>query len=134
GGAFSPTRPASRTDGRTSWGVARRSPFGTLPLPKVLLCDLDGTLIDSMRALAEVATEVMEEVFGTPRVLARELYLATCGIPLAQQLEEIFPGDARNAAASPAFEARKPERCSRIQVPAETRGALEQLREAGVRI
>src|SRR4029079_17301195 len=98
GGAFSPTRPASRTDGRTSWGVARRSPLGALPLPKVLLCDLDGTLIDSMPTLAEIATDVMEEVFGTPRVLGRELYLATCGIPFAKQLEEIYPGDPRNAA------------------------------------
>jgi phosphoglycolate phosphatase len=131
GGVFS---PASRPAGGTSWGVARRSPFGTLPLPKVLLCDLDGTLIDSMPALAEIATEVMEEIFGTPRVLARELYLATCGIPFAQQLEEIFPGDARNVAAADAFEARKPGRCSAIQVSAETRGALERLREAGVRI
>ena len=87
-----------------------------------------------MPTLAEIATDVMEEVFGTPRVLGRELYLATCGIPFAKQLEEIYPGDPRNAAASAAFEARKPERCGAIQVSPETRGALEQLSEAGVRI
>ena len=67
-----------------------------LPLPKVLLCDLDGTLIDSMSTLADLATEVLEERYGTPRVLGRELYLATCGLPFERQLEEIFPGDPRN--------------------------------------
>src|SRR6201986_2523374 len=95
-----------------------------LPLPKVLLCDLDGTLIDSMPTLADLATEVLEARYGTPRVLARELYLATCGLPFERQLEEIFPGDARNGAASAAFEAAKPARCGAIRMSAETRRAL----------
>jgi phosphoglycolate phosphatase-like HAD superfamily hydrolase len=105
-----------------------------LPLPKVLLCDLDGTLVDSMPTLADLATDVMEETFGTPRILARELYLATCGLPFIKQLEEIFPGDARNLGASDVFEGRKPARCSSIGMPVDTRRALERLRARGVRI
>jgi phosphoglycolate phosphatase-like HAD superfamily hydrolase len=105
-----------------------------LPLPKVLLCDLDGTLIDSMPVLADLATDVMEGSFGTPRMLARELYLATCGRPFVKQLEEIYPGDRRNAAASDLFECRKPARCSSIRMPVETRRALERMRARGVRI
>lgn len=105
-----------------------------LPLPKVLLCDLDGTLIDSMPVLADLATDVMERSFGTPRVLARELYLATCGLPFVKQLEEIYPGDKRNGAASDLFEGRKPARCDAIRMPAETRRALERMRALGVRI
>ena len=50
-----------------------------------------------MPTLADLATEVIEERYGTPRILARELYLATCGLPFVKQLEEIFPDDARNA-------------------------------------
>jgi phosphoglycolate phosphatase len=115
-------------------GVARRSALSQLPLPRLLLCDLDGTLIDSMPTLAEIAAEVMEEVYETPGILARELYLATCGLPFAGQLEEIYPGDPRNAGASETFESRKPARCSAIQMPAETRRTLEGLRAAGVRI
>jgi phosphoglycolate phosphatase-like HAD superfamily hydrolase len=115
-------------------GVARLPLLGRLPMPKLLLCDLDGTLIDSMPSLADLATEVMEEVYGTPRMLARELYLATCGRPFVQQLEEIFPGDARNAGASATFEGRKPARCGAITMSAETRRALERLRRDGVRI
>src|ERR1019366_10709923 len=67
-----------------------------LALPKVLLCDLDGTLIDTMPILADLATEVMVGMYGVPRTLAREFYLATCGLPFIAQLEDIFPGDARH--------------------------------------
>jgi phosphoglycolate phosphatase-like HAD superfamily hydrolase len=107
---------------------------GRLPLPRALLCDLDGTLIDSMPTLADLATDVMEATYGTPRLLARELYLATCGLPFVKQLEEIYPGDPRNAGASDTFESRKPERCDQIRMPAETRRALERMRSFGVKI
>jgi len=117
-----------------SGAVARPPVLGYLPLPRVLLCDLDGTLIDTMPTLADIAAEVMERFYGTPGVLARELYLATCGRPFAAQLEEIYPGDARNRVASDTFEAAKPARCNKVQMPAETRRALEGLRAAGVRI
>ncbi|HVU53060.1 MAG TPA: HAD hydrolase-like protein [Polyangia bacterium] len=103
-------------------------------MPRVLLCDLDGTLIDSMPTLADLATEVMESVYGTPRILARELYLATCGLPFIKQLEDIYPGDPRNQGASDLFEGRKPARCDVIRMPQETRRALERLRGQGVRI
>jgi len=106
----------------------------SLPLPKVLLCDLDGTLIDTMPVLTELATEVMSGVYGLPRALGRELYLATCGLPFIQQLEDIFPGDPRNPTASDIFEGRKPSRCSMARMPEDTRAALRDLRSRGVRI
>jgi phosphoglycolate phosphatase-like HAD superfamily hydrolase len=117
-----------------SMGIARLPAQARLAMPKVLLCDLDGTLIDSMPTLADLATEVIEERYGTPRILARELYLATCGLPFEKQLEEIFPDDARNADASVAFESRKPARCGAIRMSSETRRALQQIRDLGVRI
>ena len=117
-----------------SIGVARLPAQARLAMPRVLLCDLDGTLIDSMPTLADLATEVIEDRYGTPRVLARELYLATCGLPFVKQLEEIFPGDARNADASAEFERRKPARCGAIRMSSETRQALEQMRAMGVRV
>jgi len=119
---------------KRSAGVSRLPAQARLALPKVLLCDLDGTLIDSMPTLADLATEVIEERYGTPRILARELYLATCGLPFVKQLEEIFPGDERNAEASADFEARKPARCGAIKMPAETRRALQEMRDMGVKI
>jgi phosphoglycolate phosphatase len=114
--------------------VARRPVLGHLPRPEVLLCDLDGTLIDTMPTLADIAAEVMERFYGTPGILARELYLATCGLPFASQLEENYPGDPRNRVASDTFEAAKPARCNKVQMPPETRRALDVLRAEGVRI
>jgi phosphoglycolate phosphatase-like HAD superfamily hydrolase len=105
-----------------------------LAVPKVLLCDLDGTLIDTMGTLADLATEVMAGAYGVPRALARELYLATCGLPFIGQLEEIFPGDPRNRNASDLFEGAKPSRCDQARMPADTVAALHSLRQMGVRI
>jgi phosphoglycolate phosphatase-like HAD superfamily hydrolase len=112
----------------------RTRTVSTLALPKVLLCDLDGTLIDTMPVLADLATEVMVGMYGIPRTLARELYLATCGLPFVAQLEDIFPGDARNATASDLFESAKPARCNSARMAADTRAALVELRRRGVRI
>src|SRR5262245_24445985 len=99
-----------------SAALPRRRP--ALPLPATILCDLDGTLIDTMPILADWASEVLAETYGMPRPLARELYLATCGLPFCQQLEAICPGDPRNAAASDRFEARKPALCGAARMPA----------------
>jgi phosphoglycolate phosphatase-like HAD superfamily hydrolase len=117
---------------RLSAALAPERARSLLPLPRVLLCDLDGTLIDSMPILADLATDVMESVYGTPRVLARELYLATCGLPFIRQLDDIYPGDPRNEGASELFESRKPARCDVIRMPADTRRALESMRQMGV--
>jgi phosphoglycolate phosphatase-like HAD superfamily hydrolase len=103
-------------------------------LPKVLLCDLDGTLIDSMPTLADLAVDVLDEVYGTPSALAREFYLATCGLPFIRQLESIFPGDARNQAASDLFEGRKPDRCNQIRMPGDVFRTLAELKNRGVAI
>jgi phosphoglycolate phosphatase-like HAD superfamily hydrolase len=102
--------------------------------PKVLLCDLDGTLIDSMPVLADLATDVLGEVYGTPAALAREFYLATCGLPFIKQLESIFPGDARNRAASDLFEGRKPQRCNQIRMPLDVVRTLGEMKRRGVAV
>jgi phosphoglycolate phosphatase-like HAD superfamily hydrolase len=105
-----------------------------LALPAVLLCDLDGTLIDTMPILADLASVVLTETYGMPKSLARELYLATCGLPFCQQLEAICPGDARNAGASDRFEAAKPALCRSARMPVDTRRALITLQGRGVKV
>src|ERR1700690_988871 len=111
---------------------SRTRTVSALALPKVLLCDLDGTLIDTMPVLADLATEVMVGMYGVPKTLARELYLATCGLPFIAQLEDIFPGDARNREASNLFEDMKPARCGSARMPADTLAALADLKQRGV--
>ena len=68
---------------------SRARTMSTLALPKVLLCDLDGTLIDTMPILADLATEVMVGMYGVPKTLARELYLATCGRAFGSAAEDL---------------------------------------------
>ncbi|MGA7744933.1 MAG: HAD hydrolase-like protein [Polyangia bacterium] len=127
------TVTATRPDTRLSVSAPPRR-VACLALPKVLLCDLDGTLIDTMPVLADLATEVMTGIYGIPRPLARELYLATCGLPFVEQLEDIFPGDARNPAASDLFEGRKPARCGSARMIEDTRATLFELQARGARI
>ena len=105
-----------------------------LPLPRVLLCDLDGTLIDTMPILADLAADIMSESYAMPRSLAREMYVATCGLPFFQQLEAICPQDPRNADVAARFEAAKPALCRSARMPADTRRALITLQGRGVRI
>jgi phosphoglycolate phosphatase-like HAD superfamily hydrolase len=102
--------------------------------PRVLLCDLDGTLIDTMPILADVATEVLEEMYALPRTLGRDMYLATSGLPFIRQLDFICPGDPRNPEASSRFESRKPARCTAARLPSDTRRALVELQARGTRI
>ena len=103
-------------------------------LPRVLLCDLDGTLIDTMPILADLATDVLHEMYGMPRGLARDMYLGTSGLPFIRQLDTICPGDPRNAAASARFEASKPARCNSARMTADTRRTLAELQRRGTRI
>jgi phosphoglycolate phosphatase-like HAD superfamily hydrolase len=103
-------------------------------LPRVLLCDLDGTLIDTMPILADLATDVLAEVYGMRRDLARDMYLATSGLPFIRQLDFICPDDARNPHASALFEGRKPARCSSARMTVETRRALADLQGRGVEV
>jgi len=104
------------------------------PLPAVLLCDLDGTLIDTMPTLAVLATEVIHDVYGMDCKLAHDMYIATCGLPFIQQLGVIFPDDARNQSASDRFEGEKPARCNHTRMDADTREALSLFRSHGVRV
>jgi phosphoglycolate phosphatase len=103
-------------------------------LPRVLLCDLDGTLIDTMPILADLATDVLAELYGMRRDLARDMYLATSGLPFIRQLDFICPGDARNPQASALFEGRKPARCSSARMTTETRRTLAALQGRGIEI
>jgi phosphoglycolate phosphatase-like HAD superfamily hydrolase len=127
-----PTLARPLSVSRSTTVVARRR--AGLPLPRVLLCDLDGTLIDTMPILADLAADIMGEAYAMPRSLARELYVATCGLPFFQQLDVICAQDPRNAAVSARFEAAKPALCRAARMPADTRRALITLQGRGVRV
>lgn len=96
--------------------------------------DMDGTLVDTMAAFAELACDVMERFHGAERRAARARYLETSGAPFVRQLETIHPGHGANAAAASAFEAQKRAICERAAMSERTVRALEGLRSHGMRL
>jgi phosphoglycolate phosphatase-like HAD superfamily hydrolase len=57
----------------------------------VVVFDLDGTILDDLRLISQVAAEVMQTAFGTPVEEARIHYLATTGMPFEAQLAQLYP-------------------------------------------
>lgn len=52
---------------------------------------MDGTILDSIGRISELAGDVMFEAFGTPKAEARIHYLATTGMPFEAQLAQLYP-------------------------------------------
>ncbi len=74
---------------------------------KMIICDLDGTLVDSMGNFGVVAQGVLGEFFGMEAAEALAAYQRTSGLPFRFQVESLFPKDTRNEAAAVTFEERK---------------------------
>lgn len=97
---------------------------------KVLIFDLDGTLIDTMEIYAQKAAELINAYYGVPIKEAREKYLATSGLPFADQLELLFPGSQLNPKVVKEFESWKKTILNRFkELPEEKREVLCKLRK-----
>ncbi len=75
----------------------------------VVLFDLDGTLLDDLGLISDVAADVMQKAFGTPPEEGRLHYLATTGMPFEAQLAQLYPEAPKElrATASRTFHQRK---------------------------
>ena len=75
----------------------------------VVLFDLDGTLLDDLPLIADVAADVMHQAFGTEAEEARIHYLATTGMPFEAQLSQLYPSAPTEvrAGAARTFHQRK---------------------------
>lgn len=76
---------------------------------RVVMFDLDGTLVDSMGGFANIAAEVISREYKLTFDDARREYLRTSGIPFFQQLDLLFPGKESNSRLAEEFENRKLE-------------------------
>lgn len=98
-------------------------------LKSLWIFDFDGTLVDSMGHFADLATDVIHDLYGTPRGIAREQYRQTSGLPFIEQVERIFPGDPRNRRAVVEYETAKAENYLEKKPFPEARYVLTELRE-----
>ncbi|OGP09406.1 MAG: hypothetical protein A2048_07775 [Deltaproteobacteria bacterium GWA2_45_12] len=71
---------------------------------KCVVFDLDGTLVDSMSGLADIAQKVIQEIYDVSPLWARTQYQQTSGLPFPFQLDKIFPQDSRNSGAVTLFD------------------------------
>jgi phosphoglycolate phosphatase-like HAD superfamily hydrolase len=101
---------------------------------KLLVFDLDGTLIDTMGNYADKAAELIFKNYGTPLSKAHQLYFETSGLPFKQQLEQLFPKSSDNADVALKFENWKDEYLLNVLLSSETEELLQYWRNAGFRI
>ena len=101
---------------------------------KMLVFDFDGTLVDTMQGFADVAADVVSTRYSVAFAWAREKYLETSGIPFFQQLEVMFPNDARNEQSADEFEERKLEGFFSEKFDDDVRNTLISLKSQGYRV
>ena len=75
----------------------------------LVVFDLDGTILDDLGRISEVAGAVISSAFGTSAEEARIHYLATTGMPFEAQLAQLYPSApaALRAATARTFHQRK---------------------------
>jgi phosphoglycolate phosphatase-like HAD superfamily hydrolase len=103
-------------------------------VPKAILFDLDGTLINTMEGFADLAAELMERDYNMPFKEGRRNYITTSGIPFKHQLEVIFPGNAGNFEVQKEFELRKQEVFFNTPLDDDTILALNGLKALGIKV
>lgn len=77
---------------------------------KIIIFDFDGTLVNSMGRLTDIAAGVMSDYFGIPEKEARRLYQMTSGLPFSEQLKTLYPEQPKKTGkAADLFEKKKRE-------------------------
>ena len=90
-----------------SWvRVRTTNPFVGRPC-KAVIFDFDGTIADTMPYLTDLAVGLLTWNYAVSVQDARRRYLRTTGTTFAAQLEELFPGDPKNAHVADRFDREK---------------------------
>lgn len=101
------------------------------PNRKAIVFDFDGTLINSMAGFGEIAAQVLDRQFACGIEWAYQRYIETSGLPFSFQIEKIFPGDSRNAAALEEFTRLKKEYYRDCPFYSDVAASLQSLKKQG---
>jgi phosphoglycolate phosphatase-like HAD superfamily hydrolase len=100
---------------------------------RLVIFDLDGTLVDTMGAFADIAGELVNRHYGWSFERGKKAYLETSGIPFFQQLELLFPGSTENDRVGRLFEKRKISHFMNATISEKTLETLHTLRDLQIR-
>ena len=103
-------------------------------MKKILIFDFDGTVVNSMPRLADIATELINRYYGLSLEISRNLYILTSGLPFVEQLEYMFPGKKENRQIVEEFERQKEEDVMNEPLFPETKDVLAYLASQGHKI
>jgi phosphoglycolate phosphatase-like HAD superfamily hydrolase len=101
---------------------------------EVIIFDFDGTIVDSMPFLIEVATRLLTSRYGMELEAARRAYVDTCGLPFVRQMEIIFPGDQRNPGTVRDFESQKRMKLLEFNLFPDVMATIRRLRAHGIKV
>ena len=101
---------------------------------KLVVFDLDGTLVDTMGTFANHAATLMEQHYGLLRETGYSQYIKTSGLPFRQQLEVLFPRNHKNAYVAHQFEEWKVENLDDASFRPEVEDIFDGLRDLGLQI
>jgi phosphoglycolate phosphatase-like HAD superfamily hydrolase len=101
---------------------------------KIIIFDFDGTIVDSMPRLADIAAGLINRYYGLSSKISRDLYIMTSGAPFVEQIEYMFPGKKENSEIVEEFERRKESELMNEPLFPGTKEALAALAERGNKI
>lgn len=101
---------------------------------KIIIFDLDGTLLDNMSIFADIASYLIAWRYEIPRAQAKEMYIKTSGLPFFKQLEIIFTGHQFNKEVSGLYEKRKIHATDHLEIAPEDKEVLRKLTANGYKI
>lgn len=98
---------------------------------KILIFDFDGTLVNSMGHLANIAADVISRRFSITREKAKKQYIKTSGLPFCKQIPLLYPDYPQNHEAIEEFEELKVKQYFNEPLFDDTLETIKYLKEQG---
>jgi phosphoglycolate phosphatase-like HAD superfamily hydrolase len=103
-------------------------------MSRIIIFDFDGTIVDSMPCLADIASGLINRYYGLSSKLSRDLYMLTSGLPFVEQMEYMFPGKKENREIVEEFERKKEDEVMNEPLFPETKEVLAALAGRGNKV
>ncbi|MCE4621646.1 MAG: HAD hydrolase-like protein [Desulfurococcales archaeon] len=101
---------------------------------RIVLFDFDGTIVDTMDALANKASEIISKALAIDKETARKSYLSLAGRPFREQLKLLGVDEPRREQAALEFEEFKKSLVKSIKLDPLVINRLNALRSLGLKI